>query len=195
MVDIKRPLHLCLPAVKNNEGPLVDPGRFQNLTADFSAQIAAFKKDNAEIVTGGNEPDLPGFFLEPTVVGGLRQEDEMIQREIFGPILCGRDAVLPRLAKMAADNLRRAAIANVTVREADGAAGLSGEAPFDVILLSGSVATAPRQLLEQLNRVLETRDTPRGLVVTMADVLFATGKYDLAQAARERGVRIPMLKE
>ena len=42
------------------------------------------------------------------------------------------------------------------------------------------------QLLEQFNRVLETRDTPRGLVVTMADVLFDTGKYDLRPAARER---------
>jgi betaine-aldehyde dehydrogenase len=45
------------------------------------------RPDNAEIVTGGSEPDLPGFFLEPTVVGGLRQEDEMIQREIFGPVI------------------------------------------------------------------------------------------------------------
>jgi betaine-aldehyde dehydrogenase len=43
--------------------------------------------ENAEIVTGGQEPDLPGFFLEPTVVGGLRQDDEMIQREIFGPVI------------------------------------------------------------------------------------------------------------
>src|SRR4051794_21866335 len=43
--------------------------------------------EHAEIVTGGKEPDLPGFFLEPTVVGGLRQEDEMVQREIFGPVI------------------------------------------------------------------------------------------------------------
>ncbi|MFN8007104.1 MAG: OmpA family protein [Terriglobia bacterium] len=42
------------------------------------------------------------------------------------------------------------------------------------------------QLLEQFNRILETRDTPRGLVVTMGDVLFDTGKYDLRPAARER---------
>jgi len=46
------------------------------------------------------------------------------------------------------------------------------------------------QLLEQLNRVLETRDTPRGLVVTMADVLFDTGKYNLRPAARERLARL-----
>jgi betaine-aldehyde dehydrogenase len=42
---------------------------------------------HAEIVTGGREPDLPGFFVEPTVVAGLRQDDEMIQDEIFGPVI------------------------------------------------------------------------------------------------------------
>jgi outer membrane protein OmpA-like peptidoglycan-associated protein len=42
------------------------------------------------------------------------------------------------------------------------------------------------QLLEQLNRVLETRDTPRGLVVNMGDVLFDTGKFDLRPEAREK---------
>jgi outer membrane protein OmpA-like peptidoglycan-associated protein len=35
------------------------------------------------------------------------------------------------------------------------------------------------QLLDQFNRILETRDTPRGLVITMADVLFDPGKYEL----------------
>ena len=45
------------------------------------------RPDNAEIATGGEEPDLPGFFLQPTVVAGLRQDDEMIQREIFGPVI------------------------------------------------------------------------------------------------------------
>jgi len=41
------------------------------------------------------------------------------------------------------------------------------------------------RLLEQFNRVLETRDTPRGLVVNLGDVLFATGKSNLRSAARE----------
>jgi betaine-aldehyde dehydrogenase len=45
------------------------------------------RPDHAEIVTGGVEPDRPGFYLEPTVVAGLRQDDEMIQREIFGPVI------------------------------------------------------------------------------------------------------------
>jgi betaine-aldehyde dehydrogenase len=42
---------------------------------------------HAEIATGGHEPEGPGFFLEPTVVAGLRQDDEMIQKEIFGPVI------------------------------------------------------------------------------------------------------------
>ena len=42
---------------------------------------------HAETVTGGKEPSGSGFFLEPTVVDGLQQNDEMIQREIFGPVV------------------------------------------------------------------------------------------------------------
>jgi betaine-aldehyde dehydrogenase len=45
------------------------------------------KASHAEIVTGGKEPDLPGYFLEPTIVANLQQDDEMIQKEIFGPVL------------------------------------------------------------------------------------------------------------
>jgi betaine-aldehyde dehydrogenase len=45
------------------------------------------RPDRAEIVTGGSQPDRPGFYLEPTVVAGLEQDDEMIQREIFGPVI------------------------------------------------------------------------------------------------------------
>src|SRR5690348_15702852 len=42
------------------------------------------------------------------------------------------------------------------------------------------------QLLDQFNHILETRDTPRGLVVNMGDVLFDFGKYDLRGEAREK---------
>jgi len=41
-----------------------------------------------------------------------------------------------------------------------------------------------QQLLQQFNSVLPTHETPRGLVVDMQDVLFATGKYDLKEPAR-----------
>ena len=59
----------------------------------------------------------------------------------------------PALAQRARDNLQRSGIANVQVLDvavAAGAAGLVAEAPFDVILLSGSVADVPAALLQQL---------------------------------------------
>jgi protein-L-isoaspartate(D-aspartate) O-methyltransferase len=58
--------------------------------------------------------------------------------------------IAPELARLAADNLRRASVVNTRVIDGDGSKGLPGEAPFDAILLSGSVATAPQTLLDQL---------------------------------------------
>jgi betaine-aldehyde dehydrogenase len=43
--------------------------------------------DHAEITAGGHRQGDRGFYVEPTVVAGLRQDDEMIQREIFGPVI------------------------------------------------------------------------------------------------------------
>jgi betaine-aldehyde dehydrogenase len=49
--------------------------------------LLARRPGAAELVTGGVEPEGPGFFLEPAVVAGLEQDDELIQREIFGPVI------------------------------------------------------------------------------------------------------------
>ncbi len=46
------------------------------------------------------------------------------------------------------------------------------------------------RLLQQLNAVLETKDTARGLISNMGDVLFETGKYSLKPEARERLARV-----
>ena len=46
------------------------------------------------------------------------------------------------------------------------------------------------KLLAQLNQVLQTKDTARGLIVSMPDVLFAFNKYDLKPTARERLAKV-----
>jgi protein-L-isoaspartate(D-aspartate) O-methyltransferase len=56
----------------------------------------------------------------------------------------------PELAQFAAANLQRAGVMNANVVNADGSAGLAGDGPFDVIVLSGSVAEVPQVLLSQL---------------------------------------------
>ena len=56
----------------------------------------------------------------------------------------------PALARFARANLQRAGVMNATVIEADGAGGWRGEAPYDVIVLSGSVHDVPADILAQL---------------------------------------------
>jgi protein-L-isoaspartate(D-aspartate) O-methyltransferase len=54
------------------------------------------------------------------------------------------------IAAQAQANLQKAGVTNVTVRHADGSQGAAADGPFDVILLSGSVAEVPAALLQQL---------------------------------------------
>jgi len=42
---------------------------------------------HASVVAGGSVVDRPGYYFAPTVIAGLRQDDEMIQNEIFGPVI------------------------------------------------------------------------------------------------------------
>ncbi|MBQ0943866.1 protein-L-isoaspartate O-methyltransferase [Ideonella sp. 4Y16] len=106
------------------------------------------------------------MMLAPRVEARLLQEAKVQRHETvleigtgsgFQAALLGHRALRvitlekrPALARAARENLQRAGLANVEVREADGSAGLAAEAPFDVILLSGSVAEVPQALLAQL---------------------------------------------
>lgn len=56
----------------------------------------------------------------------------------------------PALAKLARENLQRAGIANVAVEQSDGLKGWAAKAPYDAIVISGSVPAIPDVLLQQL---------------------------------------------
>ena len=116
-------------------------------------------------------PLLPGApngacMLEPKIEAKLLQELKVQHHEraleigagsgFMAALLARRAAevttleIHPELAAMARANLQRAGFSKVQVVQADGAAGLPAAGPFDVILLSGSVAAVPQNLLEQL---------------------------------------------
>jgi aminobutyraldehyde dehydrogenase len=65
-------------------GPLISD-RQRNRVASFveRAQMAG----HMEITTGGKPRVGAGFFYEPTVIAGARQEDEIVKREVFGPVV------------------------------------------------------------------------------------------------------------
>jgi outer membrane protein OmpA-like peptidoglycan-associated protein len=56
--------------------------------------------------------------------------------------------------------------------------------------LEAEKAELRTQLLRQFNAILQTRDTARGLIVNMSDVLFDTGKYSLRPLAREKLAKV-----
>ena len=45
------------------------------------------RPEHTSVMAGGSRQGERGFYLEPTVVSGLRQDDEMIQNEVFGPVI------------------------------------------------------------------------------------------------------------
>jgi aminobutyraldehyde dehydrogenase len=65
-------------------GPLISRAQRERV-AGFIERAAALA--HVEITTGGRERPGSGFFFEPTVVAGARQDDEIVQREVFGPVI------------------------------------------------------------------------------------------------------------
>ncbi len=65
-------------------GPLIS-SRQRDRVAGFVERAAAAR--HVEVVTGGKAVAGAGFFYEPTVIAGARQEDEIVRREVFGPVV------------------------------------------------------------------------------------------------------------
>ena len=68
----------------NEIGPLIS-ARQRDRVAGFVARAA--EQAHIEITTGGRAADGPGFFYQPTVVAGAVQADEIVRREVFGPVV------------------------------------------------------------------------------------------------------------
>jgi outer membrane protein OmpA-like peptidoglycan-associated protein len=94
--------------------------------------------------------------------------------------------------KQEAEAARQAALAQEQAAESQKAAA---EAEAEKARQAAAKAEAEKaqlraQLLQQLNAVLQTRDSARGLIVNMSDVLFDTGSADLKPGAREKLAKI-----
>jgi aminobutyraldehyde dehydrogenase len=74
-----------LQTAKNVEmGPLISAEQRKRV-AGFVSRARSQK--HIEVTTGGTSGSGSGFFFEPTVVAGARQSDEIVRREVFGPVV------------------------------------------------------------------------------------------------------------
>jgi aminobutyraldehyde dehydrogenase len=69
---------------QNEIGPLISQ-RQRDRVASFVQR--ASEQKHIEITTGGAVPDGGGYYYQPTVIAGALQEDEIVQREVFGPVV------------------------------------------------------------------------------------------------------------
>jgi outer membrane protein OmpA-like peptidoglycan-associated protein len=123
-----------------------------------------------------------------------RNESDRLQRESDAR-LAASEAEADRLKRQ---NGEQAAIAQAEAdrlkREND-AQRASSQADLDRAAQEKTQAEKERadlraQLLTQFNVILETRDTARGLIVNMSDVLFDTAQFSLRPAAREKLAKV-----
>jgi outer membrane protein OmpA-like peptidoglycan-associated protein len=124
-----------------------------------------------------------------TAEANARQRQEQAAREQadMQKLQAERDAAREAQARAEADAARNNAdAAALAAQQQAQSAQQQAQAAQDAAARSEAEKQALRAaLLEQFNRILPTTDTPRGLQVNMADVLFAFGKYDLQPPARE----------
>jgi outer membrane protein OmpA-like peptidoglycan-associated protein len=88
-------------------------------------------------------------------------------------------------AKLEADRARQEALEQQQKLEAE-----AGQARDAAAKAQQEQAELRQKLMIQFNQILQTRETARGLIVNMSDVLFDTGKYTLKPGAREKLAKI-----
>jgi acyl-CoA reductase-like NAD-dependent aldehyde dehydrogenase len=64
-------------------GPVVSKEHFERVMGFLDRA----KEHNAQILTGGEAMKGAGFFIKPTVIAGAKQDDEVVRKEIFGPVV------------------------------------------------------------------------------------------------------------
>ncbi|MFE5494595.1 aminobutyraldehyde dehydrogenase [Streptomyces virginiae] len=123
-------IHDAFLAAFAAEARKLRPGSPDEPDADFgplnnAAQLSSVQEllgrlpDRAEIVTGGDRLPRPGFFHEPTVVAGVRQDDEIVQEEIFGPVVTVQAFTDEEEALELADDVRHGLAASVWTTDHD----------------------------------------------------------------------------
>lgn len=168
--------------------------------ATSSLQMAenalASKADKKDIVSKAGQAIQ--FAEDARALAALRQNEARITADREAAAAKAKTEAEAKAAEEAKRQAELTAAKEAQMKAVADAAAVKAKAEADALKAKEEAARAEAersrkaaaelraQLLDQFNRVLETRDTPRGLVVNMGDVLFDFGKYNLRSEAREK---------
>jgi outer membrane protein OmpA-like peptidoglycan-associated protein len=186
--------------------PLIAIAREEVQTAEDARQIAVKRIDDLRLADERQASNDAQAQSQAQADDATRQKEKAQSdqaRAEFAKVQAESDAARARTAKAQAESDTAKAQSDMAASQASSAAALTAaQADADQSRLAAQQAhlnaqqaetdkAAMRaQLSEQLNKILQTRDSARGLIVSMSDVLFDTGKYSLKPGAREKLAKV-----
>lgn len=106
----------CKPGLPDDADTFYGPLNNINHFTAVMGKLAAVP-DHAKVVTGGNRVGDKGFFVEPTIITNVRQDDSLVQDETFGPVLTVQPFADEAEAITLANDVRYGLAASVWARD------------------------------------------------------------------------------
>jgi outer membrane protein OmpA-like peptidoglycan-associated protein len=179
--------------------PLIAVSRETVQTAEDARQIAVKKMDEIRLADERQASADAQAQTQAQADDATRQKEQAQSDQARAEIAKAHaeaDAARAQAQAVQAQADSDKAKADMANSQAASATALSAaQADADQSRLAAQQADADKaamrlRLSEQLNRILQTRDSARGLIVSMSDVLFDTGRYSLKPGAREKLAKV-----
>jgi len=179
------------------EKPLIAAARQAVQTAEDSREIAVKRIEEertaAELAASSNaQANAQAQATAATLAKTQAQTDAANSQAATAKAQADMAASQAATAKAQADMAASQAASAVAVNAAQADAEQARLGEHQAITDKAAIRA---QLSDQLNKILETRDSARGLIVSMSDVLFDTGQYSLKPGAREKLAKVAGILE